>query len=439
MTKIFSYKNRPMHFGPYPLEKLKRTATASGMDDIPPPESLSFRTDDPLSIVNAMQEYQAMLDATRDGLVKRELAEIPSDPQERANHLKAFGYYCDAAMVGVAEIPASAWLDEPLQNPDVARLAGKIQTMQPKTLAAGIDVIMAGLKESMRAPPQDCRHHTHALVFLYDHPRPPREDEPGADWILDAEAQRGCLRAMETAVTLSNYIRLLGYEARAHSAAASNVHLTRLAAASGLAAVEGGAAISPFVGPDFSVAVITTTLELAPDQPIVPGQRPPASYRTGFGNHAKSARTRDPFARRDYVNGPHPFETLKRVDTPTTYIDAANVARVPKRANMFARSLFGDLGPAAQEAAKNGNYVRKSAAAFAFRPSLGAFILLQDGEAGPIHPRPQTRRAMPPISRPRSIIWASMPSGFRLVPTGPTTRTTPLANPLILTTKTRFP
>ena len=39
----------------------------------------------PLSIVNAMQEYQAMLDATREGMVKRELAEIPADLTDRAN------------------------------------------------------------------------------------------------------------------------------------------------------------------------------------------------------------------------------------------------------------------------------------------------------------------------------------------------------------------
>ena len=74
------------------------------------------------------------------------------------------------------------------------------------------------------------------------------------------------------------------------------------------------------------------------------------------------------------------------MNDPTTYIDQPNVARVPKRADMFARTLFGDLGQKTQEAGKNGNYVRKSAAAFAFRPALGAFVLLQDGgKANEIH------------------------------------------------------
>ncbi len=46
--------------------------------------------------------------------------------------------------------------------------------------------------------------------------------------------------------------------------------------------------------------------------------------------HAKSARTPDPYVKRDFANGPHPFETMKRVDNPTTDIDAPNVARDAK-------------------------------------------------------------------------------------------------------------
>ena len=370
-----------MHLGPFPLEALRRTANVD-LSGLPPMEGLSFRRpEDPASIVNAMQDYQAMLDATRDGMVKRELAEIPDDLTERANHLKAFGYYCDASMMGACAIPNAAWLDTAIANPDVDRLADKLRTMQPKTLAAGIDVIMAGLRESMALPPMDCRHHTHALVFLYDHPRAPLPDESGAAWIKDALPQRACLRGMETAVTLASYIRTLGFEARAHSMAASDVHLGALALQSGLVAMEDGTLSNPFTGARYGLAAITTTLAMTPDLPLAPGQKPPASYQTGLGAHAKSARTRDPFAKRDFALGPHPFETLRRVEEPTTYIDRPNVARVPKRANMFARGLFGDMGKQVQEATKNGNYVRKSAAAFAFRPSLGAFVLLQDGEA----------------------------------------------------------
>ncbi len=383
MGKFFSYKNRPMNLGPYPLERLQRVETTD-LSNVPPMQQTLFRRpEDPASVVNAMQEYQAMLDATREGLVKRETAEIPEDPVERANHLKSFGYYCDASMVGICKIPQDAWLETPFRNPDVDRLADKVKTMQPKTFAAGIDVIMAGLRESMKAPPEGCTHHSHAIVFLYEYNRDPAKGEAGCDWLANAQPQRACLRGAETAVTLSNYIRLMGVEARAHSEAETDIDLGKLAVAAGLATIDNAGLVNPYLGARFGLAVITTNLEIAPDKPLASGQRPNLSWKTGFGAHAKNARNRDPYESRSYKDGPHPFETLKRQETPTTYIDTANVARVPKRANMFARALFGDLGPLAQEGAKNGNYVRKSAAAFAFRPSLGAFIVLQDGEAAP--------------------------------------------------------
>ena len=370
-----------MHLGPFPLEKLKRMLRVD-LSAMPAMQPVSFRRpEDPKSIVNAMQEYQAMLDATRDGMVKKEIAEIPDELVERANHLKSFGYYCDASMVGTCAIDPAVWMGETLVNPDVDRLADKLRVMQPKSLAAGIDVIMAGLRESMALPPADCRHHSHAVVFLYDHPRAPRVDEVGADWIKDALPQRTCLRASETAVTLASYIRTLGYEARAHSMAASDVNLGALGASAGLVALEDGVLVNPFTGNRYGLAAVTTTLAMAADLPILPRQEAPKSYTYGTGDHAKSAGRRDVYAKRDFALGPHPFETLKRVDNPTTYIDAPNVARVPKRANLFARALFGDMGKHVQEATKNGNYVRKSASAFAFRPSLGAFVLLQDGDA----------------------------------------------------------
>ncbi|MEP3299543.1 MAG: 4Fe-4S double cluster binding domain-containing protein [Pseudoruegeria sp.] len=387
MTKLRSYRTRPVHLGPFPLEDLTRIETPDLSRLTPQPATSFRRPDDPLSVVNAMQEYQAMLDATRDGLIKKERADIPDDTKNRSNHLKAFGYYCDASMVGIARIDSTDWLKTPRKNPDVVRLAQTLEEKQVKTLTAGIDVIMAGLREALKLPKRSCAHHTHAIVFLYDSPRAPHPEEMGCDWIKGAETQRGCLRAMETAVTLASYIRSLGHDARAHSGAEQDVDMSRLAVRAGLATVENGRPENIFLGADFQLAVVTTTLALEEDLPIQPGQPVPVRYRRGTGNHAKNAGNRDSYSKRDYRDGPHPFETLKRVDVPTTYIDRPNVARVPKRANMFARGLFGDLGKAVQDAAKNGNYVRKSASAFAFRPSLGAFTVLQDGDAAPeIHP-----------------------------------------------------
>ena len=393
-TRFFSTKNRPVHMGPYPLERLTRLTSLPDLDDVPPMQPLSFRRPDaPESIVNAMGEYQAMLDAIRDGLVNKAVAEIPPDPQERANHLKAFGYFSDAAMVGICALPDSALLNDPIANPDITRLAEALRTRQTKTLASGIDVIMADLRDSMEAPPSTIDSHTHAVVFLYENPREPNASEPGTDWITDAMAHRACLRATETAAVIANYIRLLGYDAKSHSSAASDVNLNRLAVAAGLATAENDTLIAPYIGANFGLAAITCTLDLATDAPLAPWDQQPWFKTKGPAwwlgkSFEKNAFNRDPFAKRRFVDGAHPFETLKRVETPTTYIDEPNVARVPKRADMFARAQFGDMGKTLQDNAKGGYYARKAATSSAQRRALGAFVLLQDGPSNPAGDRP---------------------------------------------------
>ncbi len=386
--RFFSTADRAVHLGPFPLERLARRDTLPELGALPPMQAVGFdRPEAPESIVNAMADYQSMLDAIRDGLVNKARAEIPDDPQERANHLKSFAYFNDAAMVGICELPAAARLENPIRNPGIDRLAEDLRTSQTKTLASGIDVIMADLKESMEAPPSDIDGHTHAIVFLYDNPRDPAPGEPGCDWIADAMAQRACLRSAETAVVLANYIRLLGWDAKAHTGASSDVDLGRLAVAAGLAHIENGALQAPWLGTRFGLAALTCTLDLAVDQPLarLPGLDPVWALGT---RTSRSALNLDPFKRRKFKDGPHPFERLKRVDTPTTYIDEANVARVPKRTDMFARAQFGDMGKALQDGAKGGHYARKAAPSFAQRRALGALVLLQEGAGAPHGPRP---------------------------------------------------
>ncbi|MEP1210023.1 MAG: reductive dehalogenase [Rhizobiaceae bacterium] len=386
--RFFTDKDRPVHMGPYPLERLSRR-DAADLDQVPPFQQLSFRRPEaPQSIVNAMGEYQAMMDAIRDGLVNKAKAGLPDDPQERVNHLKGFGYFNDSSMVAACEIPISSLLKAPYKNPDIDRLAEDLRTKQTTTLAAGIDMIMADLKESMNAPPTTMDHHTHALVYLYEYPRDPEADEAGCEWIQDAQAGRACLRATETATVIANYIRLLGYDARAHSATTSEIDLNQMTVASGLASVENGVLVNPYLGERFGVAVVTTTLELVADKPLVPLSDQPKSHTHGLAwklgkGFAKNAFNREPFAKRRFVDGDHAFEKLKRVDTPTTYIDEERVARVPKRADMFARAQFGDMGKPNQDNATGGYYARKAAPSMAQRRALGSFVLLQSGEPAP--------------------------------------------------------
>ncbi|MDD9720223.1 reductive dehalogenase domain-containing protein [Sulfitobacter sp. PR48] len=382
--RLFSDKNRPVHMGPYPTELLARAGQMPELSTVPQMAQLSFeRSDDPLSILNAMREHQAMLDAIRDGLINRGISEVPEDLRERANHLKAFGYFSDAAVVGVCKLPAEAVLETPFRNPDIDRLAQDLRTRQTKTLASGIDMIMADLKESMEAPPGTIDGHTHALVFLYENPRDVEAGEAGTTWIREAQAHRAGLLAAETAVVLANYLRVLGFDARGHTVSTSDVDLGRLAVAAGLATVEDGALHHPYIGGRFGLAAVTTSFAMAPDRPLAPMSAQPASafgvrWKLGTG-FRKNAMNAVPYAKRRFVDGAHPFERLKRVADPTTYIDEARVARVPKRTDMFARAQFGDMGKALQEGAKGGYYVRKAAPSTAQRRALGAFVLLQDG------------------------------------------------------------
>ncbi|NNL18869.1 MAG: reductive dehalogenase [Boseongicola sp.] len=352
---------------------------------IPEDVAVTFAHDTPHSLVNAMSDYQAMMDAIRDGLVNKAQSEIPEDLSERSQHLKAFCYFNDASMAGVGTIPDLARRETPVRNPEIDRLAHDLSTKQTKTLASGIDMIMADLKESMAAPPTNIADHSSALVILNEAPRSPWESEPGTDWLEDASLPAAALRAAETAVVVANYIRLLGWDARAHTATSSDVHLGRLGVAAGLLSSEAGDLVAPFIGTGFGLAAVTTSMPLEHDAPLLPRdcqswwKSSGPSWWFGTSGARRSGLNGDPLKSRAFHLGPHPFETLKRVETPTTYIDEPNVARVPKRTDMFARAQFGDMGPALQNGAKGGHYARKAAPSSAQRRLLGALVLLQDG------------------------------------------------------------
>jgi reductive dehalogenase len=394
--RFFSYKNRPVHLGPFPLERLRRTHGASTPERLPEMEPLAFHSDDPHSLTHAMARFMGMFDTVRDGAIVHGEAEVPSSPLERAHHLKAAGYYFDASMVGIARLEEGHFLTTPFRNPVIEQIKAELEAGQPKTYAAGIDAIYADILDSARARLEPARHHTHALVFLVEYARDPRADEPGTAWLHGTQGERAALLTANTAVVLANYLRMLGFAARAHTATTSEVDLGRLAVSAGLAGIvesDGRLEIeNPYVGSRFGLAAITTTMEMQPDQPLGPGLG-----RDGLSSHgpawwlgtgtSRKAATAEPYRDREFRMGPHPFEKLKRREEPTTFIDEERVPRFPKRADFFARALFGDMGKSVQEAAKGGMYVMKSPIGACARRALGALLLLQFGEArGPVAP-----------------------------------------------------
>ena len=334
-----------------------------------------------------MAPFIAMLDTIRDGVPNKQRADIPENLIERSRHIKGAGYFYGAGMVATCEVPVESRLEEAVRNPDIDALAADLCERQVRTLASGIDAIMAELKEAVLRPATGIEHHTHAVVFLYEYPRYPSDDEPGGEWIAGTNEQRAALRSAETAVVLANYFRLLGYAARSHTATTTDVDLNSLAVASGLASVmeddDDTHLENPFVGRHFGVAAITTTMELAADRPLAPkatvaGLR----WKMGFRTEKRQSRAR-PYAKRRFVDGELPFEKIRRVKDTTTFIDEPRIPRVPKRTDMFARAQFGDFGPKIQREAIGGKMMAKSASGWAPRQALAACILLQDGDVAP--------------------------------------------------------
>ena len=394
--RFFSSKSRPTHYGPYPLEVLERQSVIPDLAPIPDTQFVSFDNPQlPENIVHSMRKFQALMDAIRNGLVNSEKSNVTECPNERSNHLKAHGYFYDASQIGICALSNDMLLDEPIVNFETESIAKKLSASQGSQLDSSFDVMISELKEAMHAPGASIAEHTHAIVLLYEFPRDPDSAEPGTDWIRGSQTQRATLRATESAVILASYIRLLGYEACAHSYTATDVHLNKMAVAAGLAEIKevnGRVGIeNPYLGDRFGLAAITTQLELTIDQPLLHGKK--RKWWKGHGpawwvgkGHSKSHFNREPFRSRRYVDGQFPFETLKRQESPTTFMDETRIPRVPKRADMFTRAAFGDMGKKAQKASESGHFMYKSATATAPNLLMSGLALMQQGEANDTKP-----------------------------------------------------
>ncbi|QLF69084.1 4Fe-4S dicluster domain-containing protein [Peteryoungia desertarenae] len=390
--RLFSTKDRPVHLGAFPLERLKRTLARPPVESLVLPEQPFATPAGDLSLGPAMARFMGMFDTVRDGPVTHQAADIPPSEGERSRHLKAAAYFFDAAMVGICACEPAHFLPTPRRNPMIDELRLELEAGQPSSHAAGIDQIYADVLDSARTPHDPVNHHGHAIVILVDHLREPRLDEPGCDWIRNLQGERSALLAANTAVVLASYLRLLGYEARAHSETTTEVDLWRLSVSAGLTEIRNDPAgqtfaEAPFVGRSFGLSVVTTTMRLETDLPLAQGAASAASAARGLGKGTVISRPADAYRRRDFCKGAYPFERIKRRDSPTTFIDEPRVPRFPKRADFFARALFGDMGKKVQDAAKDGHYVIKSPIGACARRALGALLLLQFGDAkGPVHP-----------------------------------------------------
>jgi reductive dehalogenase len=387
--QLFSHANRPVHLGSYPSERLGYAAA--------PPDLARVRGDGTLRdnlegdsphLGNAISDFLCALDAVREGDRNPTRAEIPDDPAERARHLKAAGYFLDASLVGACRLTGEHLLPERVEHPYL-RTTSYEQSEGKLRLRFNPSAVTRQMGRSLKLTEHPIDRHTHAVVFLVEYPRDPAPDEPGADWIVGMQPWRAALRSAETATVLANYLRILGYDARSHTATTTDVNLHRLAVSAGLALVgaDGGIA-NPFIGKRFGLAALTTDLELACDAPLRPQRIADRLRAKGFGwwlgyASPKNAFNRLDFAKRTFRDSRFPVEKLKRVDKTTTFIDEERIPRVPKASEFFLRAAFGDLGKAAQDASKDGFSVTKAPLAAALRLALNTYSLLQRGEPAP--------------------------------------------------------
>ncbi len=370
------------------MEKLGRIEEPSSpsFDHCPPCVPLQVAPEnDPRSIRHAIDDYISLLDAVRDGPTTPSEAEIPICPIERSNNLKAFGYFMDASLVGVCDLSEDLILERPFIHPRVDQWFNDAKEAASKPIPMTISMAYMRVTMAKTVHQKPVEKHTHAIIYAYEFSREPEKDEPGSKWIQDLQIYRSSLRAMECAVAGANYLRTLGFDARAHSATSSDIDFNKVAIKSGIAQWDGISVTNPYIGDGFGLAVVTSNLSLAPDQPLreqnlmdrVRSKGP--SWWLGTASH-KNTFNAKPFKNRQFKDSMFPTEKIKTQKNPTSLVDSERIPRLPKRADFFQRSFIGDLGKGPRDASIDGAVVMKNPNCAALVAMLNTLVILQRAE-----------------------------------------------------------
>lgn len=327
--RIYSNRERPHHLGQFALERLARSTV--------PGQAGRFASDCGAagrdSIAGAIAEYRSLFARLADGPVAKARAPVPSDPERRAENLKASAYFLDAAQVACCRI---------LQSD-----------------LCGAD---SGL--------------SHALVFLVEFAREPESGEPGAAWIAGTNLLRSEMRAAEIAAILAGYLRWLGYDARAEVQDSATIDLQALVVRAGLAASDDGVLRAPFLTRGFAVGAVLTSYEVAIDLPLAPGALnidDPDIY-LGIGGTRPGWHDAEE-AKRPVHLGRYPMEGMPHADEPSTLVIREEIQRVSKRADFFKRAQAGDLGERARR--EKPRFPMKHPLALGMMPLIQAMVPLQ--------------------------------------------------------------
>jgi len=252
---LASILTNKQQLGPYPMEKLKRvdkptTAITDNIERVDEAESgfnraergdwgpvvaqerLRFVMKYPLSAAEA--DMTAHLASVVDGPVAAQQAPIPNNPEILSRHIKSLGYFLRSDIVGICELPPYAVYKHTKDGKDVEKI------------------------------------HKYAIVIVIDQGYDTFHGATGNDWISNSQSFRSYSASGFIACIIANYIRRLGYPARAHHARNYQVAIPPLLLHAGIGEMcrIGDIVLNPFLGPRFKAAAVTTDLPLQPDKPI---------------------------------------------------------------------------------------------------------------------------------------------------------------------------
>jgi len=158
-----------------------------------------------------------------------------SDPRANADAIKALGYFLGIDFVGICR--AEPWMYYSHDDADG-------HAIEP--------------------------YHDYAVVMLLDQGFETMEGASGDDWISASQSMRAYMRGAEIAGIMAAHCRAMGYSARAHSNAHSEVIHNPAILMAGLGEVSriGDTILNPFIGPRSKSVVFTTDLPMEVDKPI---------------------------------------------------------------------------------------------------------------------------------------------------------------------------